>query len=93
MFCNDQKSGSITIQSVNGPIDDGFALGLIVPGYGVCQSVFKMALGRMDRDARSLIYDQDILIFIDNGKGERGRDDALRTFFLYERNAKTFVFL
>ena len=46
-----------------------FALGPIVPGYGICQSVFKMALGRMDRDARSLIYDQNILILIDNGKG------------------------
>ena len=52
-----------------------------------------MALGRMDRDARSLIYDQNLLILIDNGKGERGRDDVFRTFFLYKRDAKKLFFL
>lgn len=48
-----------------------------ISGNTVCQSIRVVADGRMYRHIGRFVYDQDIFVFIKNGKRHRNRDDSV----------------
>ncbi|MNP40756.1 hypothetical protein D3C76_1344200 [compost metagenome] len=62
---------------------EALALGFPVMNNAICQSTCVMSMCRMNDDARILVDNKQVLIFIQNGKGNRFRQNIIRFLLLH----------
>ena len=75
MSGKDQKTGSVPVQPIDTAIGKGFPFLFKIIGAGVGECIVKISLRGMNRHPRRFIDNEQILIFIYNGKRERRRDN------------------
>ena len=75
IFCDDKKAGGIPVQTVDTAVDKGIFQLAIMKKYTIGKGVFPVSHGGMDRSVRRFIYYEKILIFPDNGEGNRGGEN------------------
>ena len=75
IFGHNREPRGVAVQTVAAAEDKGLILLVIIPRQRVCQRIIIIMHRRMNGHARRLMDDQQILVFIQNGEGERDRNN------------------
>ena len=67
---NEQQTAGVSIQSVYGAEDKGYARGAVTKGEGVCHRVPMMVAGGMGGHIRGLVGNGQVLILVDHRQGK-----------------------
>ena len=76
-FWQESGPGGVAVEAVDTSERTVLILCIKISGNTVCQSIRVVADGRMYRHIGRFVYDQDIFVFIKNGKRHRNRDDSV----------------
>ena len=77
IFGKNQGTGGVAVEAVDTSERTVLTLCIKISGNTVCQRISVVADGRMYRHIGRFVYDQDIFVFIKNGKRHRNRDDSV----------------
>ena len=91
MLGKNDKTGGISVDTVDTAKGIGNVLIGIVAADRVCQRIFVVPLGRMHRHASGLVYHQNILILVADGKGEGSWGDAARTLCFFQADTQMIL--
>ena len=92
MFCNDEQTGGITVQTIDTPESERLVFLLEIPHHSVCQCVFVIPLGGMHRCIRRFVRDQQVFIFVDNTKRNGSRGNRVGALFREKNGQKVSRF-
>ena len=92
MAGHQQKTGGIPVQAVDAPVYKGFIFAQKIICQPVCQCVVIISQRRVYRRVGRFIDDQQIIIFVNNGKGNRYGENIGRRNVFPQTDIEPFVF-
>ena len=69
VFCHDQKTRRIAVETIDAPENERDSLLLVIPDNAVAERILRMTDRRMDRQTGGLVHNENIFVFI--GDAER----------------------
>ena len=64
MLGEHDKAGGVAVEAVDTAVDEGFTFLFKIPCNAVCQRIFMVSLGRVDRHSGGFVEYYEIFVFI-----------------------------